>query len=78
MGMVGGSILKRDGSLVVVEARRVRPKECKGSEHVNEVMDHGKISWALVRKELVRSRKEIQERIDAVNIKLAKMKILEI
>jgi cytosine/adenosine deaminase-related metal-dependent hydrolase len=75
--IVAGRILKHGGRLVDVKVGEGAIKEWEGSAHVSKVVQDGELSWRQVREELKRSRKDIQERIDGVNIEVAKEKVLE-
>ena len=75
--VVGGRILKYEERLVHVKAGEGAIEEWEGSAQVSKVVQDGELSWRQVREELKRSRKDIQERIDGVNIELAKEKVLE-
>ena len=76
MVMVAGSILKEEGRLV--EASLGEPNAWEGSESVMAAFDQGKIAWEAVAKQLRSTRLNIQRRIDACDMEVAKEQILKL
>jgi cytosine/adenosine deaminase-related metal-dependent hydrolase len=76
--IVGGKVLKRDGKLVDEDVAEEDLRGWEVCEKLKEIVrEGGKLEWKEVRKELKRSREEIQKRIDDVSTPLAKKKVIE-
>jgi hypothetical protein len=74
--IVGGKLLKEEGRLVNVSFRG--PGVWDGSDDVIATFDQGSIRWAAVAERLRSTRRQIQRRIDACDMDVAKAEILKL
>ena len=74
--IIGGMVKKQDGKLVDVTFGGGDVSGWEGCEQVNEVVKDGKLPWSEIAKQLRRSRRDVQGRIDRCNVQAAREKVL--